>query len=103
MLEAMGSFNEELAEAGILLAAEVLAPSSRNKRVAFDEPGRTVIDGPFANPRELVAGFWFWDGRGGLLGEALPQSHAGPERDPAAVRDGRFAPGIRRGGGRGNP
>ena len=61
MLEAMGRFNEELAKAGILLAADGLKPSSEGKRVAFDGAGRTVIDGPFAATRELVAGFWLWE------------------------------------------
>jgi hypothetical protein len=60
LLEAMGRFNEELASAGILLAGEGLHPSSRGKRVAFDGPERTVLDGPFAQTRELVAGFWLW-------------------------------------------
>src|SRR5215210_664510 len=59
-LEAMGKYNEELVNAGILLAGEGLQPSSKGKRVAFDGPSRTVIDGPFAETRELVAGFWFW-------------------------------------------
>ena len=62
-LEAMGRFNAELAEAGILLAGEGLKPSSQGKRVAFDGPNRTVIDGPFAQTRELVAGFWLWQVR----------------------------------------
>ena len=61
MLEAMGRFNEELAKAGILRAADGLKPSSEGKRVAFDGPGRTVVDGPFAATRELVAGFWLWE------------------------------------------
>ena len=61
MLEAMGRFNEELTKADILLAADGLTPSSEGKRISFDGPGRTVIDGPFANPRELVAGFWLWE------------------------------------------
>lgn len=60
LLQAMGRFNEELADAGILLAGEGLHPSSRGKRVAFDGPGRSVIDGPFTETRELVAGFWLW-------------------------------------------
>jgi hypothetical protein len=60
LLEAMGRYNEALAEAGILLAGEGLKPSSQGKRVAFDGPGRTVIDGPFAGTSELVAGFWLW-------------------------------------------
>jgi hypothetical protein len=61
MLEAMGRFNEQLTKAGILLAADGLTPSSQGKRIAFEGPGRTVIDGPFAQPRELVAGFWLWE------------------------------------------
>ena len=60
LLEAMGRFNQELAEAGILLAGEGLHPSSKGKRVAFDGPRRTVIDGPFGATGELVAGFWLW-------------------------------------------
>jgi hypothetical protein len=60
LLEAMGRYNEELVNAGILLAGEGLHPSSRGKRVAFEGPSRTVIDGPFAETRELVAGFWLW-------------------------------------------
>lgn len=61
MLEAMDKYNEELTKAGILLAADGLKPSSEGKRVAFDGSGRTVIDGPFAETRELVAGFWLWE------------------------------------------
>ena len=61
MLEAMGKFNDELRKAGILITADGLTESSQGKRVAFDGPGRTVIDGPFAEPRELVAGFWLWN------------------------------------------
>jgi hypothetical protein len=61
MMEAMGRFNDELQKAGILRDADGLKPSSHAKRVAFDGPGRTVIDGPFAHPRELVAGFWLWE------------------------------------------
>ena len=61
MMEAMGKFNDELRKAGILLAADGLKPSSQGKRIAFDGPGRTVIDGPFAETRELVAGFWIWE------------------------------------------
>ena len=61
MMEAMGKFNEELINAGILLAGDGLKPSSAGKRIAFDGPGRSVIDGPFAETRELVAGFWLWE------------------------------------------
>jgi hypothetical protein len=60
LLAAMGQYNEELVKAGILLAGEGLHPSAKGKRVAFDGPSRTVIDGPFAETRELVAGFWLW-------------------------------------------
>ena len=63
LLEAMGRFNKELADAGILRTGDGLRPSSQGKRVAFDGPGRTVIDGPFAATRELVAGFWLWEVR----------------------------------------
>jgi hypothetical protein len=63
MFEAMGRFNEELVNAGVLLAADGLTPSSKGKRIAFDGAGRTVIDGPFAETRELVAGFWLWEVR----------------------------------------
>ena len=61
MFEAMGKFNEELVNAGLLLAADGLKPSSNGKRIAFDGISRTVIDGPFAETRELVAGFWVWE------------------------------------------
>ena len=61
MLEAMGKYNEELVNAGIMLGGDGLHPSSRGKRVGFDGATRTVIDGPFAETRELVAGFWLWE------------------------------------------
>ena len=57
----MGKFNEELVNAGVLVAGDGLKPSSFGKRVAFDGPSRTVIDGPFAETRELVAGYWLWE------------------------------------------
>lgn len=63
MLEAMGKYNELLADAGILLAGEGLKPSSRGKRVAFNGLERTVMDGPFAETKELVAGYWLWQVR----------------------------------------
>jgi hypothetical protein len=59
-LAEMGKFNEELAKAGVMLAGEGLHPSSKGKRVRFVDDGRTVIDGPFAQPNELIAGFWIW-------------------------------------------
>ena len=60
LLEAMGKYNEELVNAGIMQAGEGLHPSAKGKRVAFDGPNRTVTDGPFAETKELVAGFWLW-------------------------------------------
>jgi hypothetical protein len=61
MFEAMGRYNEELVKAGIMLSGDGLKPSSRGKRIAFDGSRRTIIDGPFAETRELVAGFWLWE------------------------------------------
>ena len=61
MMEAMSKFNDELRKAGILVMAEGLKPTAQAKRIAFDGPGRTITDGPFAHPNELVAGFWLWD------------------------------------------
>jgi len=60
LLTAMGKYNEELAKAGILLAGEGLQPSSKGARVRFSGAKRTVVDGPFAETKELVAGFWLW-------------------------------------------
>ena len=60
LLADMGKFNEELAKAGILLAGDGLQPSSKGARVRFSGAKRTVIDGPFAETKELVAGFWLW-------------------------------------------
>ena len=60
LLNEMGKFNEELVQAGVMLAGDGLHPSSKGKRVAFDGKQRTVIDGPFAETKELIAGFWIW-------------------------------------------
>ncbi len=60
LLSEMGKFNEELVKAGIMLAGEGLQPSSKGTRVRFSGPKRTVIDGPFAETKELIAGFWLW-------------------------------------------
>ena len=59
----MGKFNEELVKAGVLLAAEGLQPSSKGKRVRFSGSNRRVIDGPFTEAKELIAGFWLWQVR----------------------------------------
>lgn len=82
LLEAMGRFNEELAKAGVLLAGEGLHPSSRGVRVRYEGARRTVIDGPFAETKELVCGFWLWQVRS--MDEAIewarrcPNPHAEP-------------------------
>jgi hypothetical protein len=60
ILTEMGAFNERLSKAGVLVAAEGLRPSSHGKRVRFDGPERFVIDGPFPETKELIAGFWIW-------------------------------------------
>ncbi len=60
ILTEMGKYNEELAKAGVLLAGEGLQPSSKGARVRFEGAKRTVIDGPFTETKELVAGFWLW-------------------------------------------
>jgi hypothetical protein len=61
LLAAMGNFNEELVKAGVMVAGEGLHPSVKGKRVRFSGSRRTVIDGPFAETKELVAGFWLWE------------------------------------------
>ena len=63
LLTEMGKFNEELAKAGVLLAADGLHPSSKGKRICFSKGKLTVIDGPFAETKELIAGFWLWQCR----------------------------------------
>jgi hypothetical protein len=60
LLEAMGAFNEELVRAGVMLAGEGLHPSAKGARVRFSGGTTTVIDGPFAETKELIAGFWLW-------------------------------------------
>ena len=69
MLAAMGRFNEELVKAGVMLAGEGLQPSAKGARVRFSGKQRSVIDGPFAETKELVAGFWLWQVRS--LDEAI--------------------------------
>lgn len=69
LMTQMGKFNEELAQAGVLLAGEGLHPSSKGARVRFSGNTRTVVDGPFTETKELVAGFWLWQVRS--LDEAI--------------------------------
>ena len=76
LLEAMGNFNEELVKAGIVLAAEGLHPTSKGVRVRFSGKKRTVIDGPFSETKELIAGFWLWQVRS--MEEALEWAHRCP-------------------------
>jgi hypothetical protein len=88
ILGAMGNFNEELAKAGILLAGEGLHPSSKGVRVRFSGMQRTVIDGPFAETKELIAGYWIWQVKS--LDEAIqwlkrcPNPH--PEETEVEIR-----------------
>src|SRR4051794_16599417 len=92
LLAAMGQYNEDLVKAGIMLAGEGLHPSSKGKRVAFDGPSRTVIDGPFPETRELVAGFWLWQGKdmgeagGGGAAAPIPCPGRGGSRAPPRLR-----------------
>lgn len=85
LLTEMGQYNEELVKAGIMLAGEGLHPSSKGARVRFKDSDRTVIDGPFAETKELVAGFWLWEV--GSLQEAIewakrcPNPHPGVESE----------------------
>lgn len=60
LLNEMGNYNEQLVKAGIMLSGDGLQPSSKGVRVRFSGPNRTVVDGPFAETKELVAGFWMW-------------------------------------------
>jgi hypothetical protein len=69
LLTSMMKFNEELVKAGVMLAGEGLHPSAKAKRVRFDATKRTVVDGPFAETKELVAGFWLWQVKS--MGEAV--------------------------------
>jgi hypothetical protein len=83
LLEDMGRFNEELVKAGVILAGEGLAPSSEGKRVLFSGPQPSVIDGPFIESKELVAGFWLWQVRS--LEEAVEWLKRAPFRNQEEV------------------
>jgi hypothetical protein len=83
ILTAMTRFNEELGKAGVLLAGEGLQPSSRGARVKFSGSKRTVVDGPFAETKELIAGYWLWKvkSKGEDFGdEFTPEARATEER-----------------------
>ena len=81
LMAAMGQFNEELAKAGVLLAGEGLHPSAKGKRVRFSGRDRTVIDGPFAETKELIAGFWLWQVKS--MDEALEWARRCPNPMPS--------------------
>ena len=83
LLTAMGKYNEELVKAGIMLAGEGLHPSAKGKRVRFSGNQRTVIDGPFAETKELIAGFWLWQVRS--MEEAVEWLKRAPFGDDAEV------------------
>src|SRR5512144_1535876 len=85
LLTAMGKFNEELVKAGIMLAGEGLHPSSKGARVRFSGKNRTVIDGPFAETKELIAGFWIWQVKS--LDEAIEwvKRCPNPHDEPAEI------------------
>ncbi len=80
LMTAMGQFNEELVKAGIMLAGEGLHPSSKGKRIRFSGGKRTVLDGPFAETKELVAGFWLWQVRS--MDEAVEWARRCPDPMP---------------------
>jgi hypothetical protein len=80
LLAAMGNYNEELVKAGIMLAGEGLHPSSKGKRVQFSDGKKTIIDGPFAETKELVAGFWIWQVKS--MEEALEWARRCPDPMP---------------------
>ena len=98
LLKDMMAFNEELVKAGVMLAGEGLHPSSKGARVKFSGKSRTVVDGPFAETKELIAGYWMWQvkstRRSDRMGQALPEPDAGRfrDRDPPGVRK----PGVDR-------
>ena len=83
LLAEMGKFNEELVKAGVLLAADGLQPSSKGKRVRFSGEKRTVIDGPFSETKELIAGFWLWQVRS--MEEAVEWVKRAPFGDGAEI------------------
>ena len=86
LVEEMGKFNDELVKAGVMLAADGLHPSSKGKRVRFEGTKKTVIDGPFTETKELVAGFWIWQVKS--IDEAVEWLKRAPFGGGAAGRGG---------------
>jgi hypothetical protein len=85
LFEEMGKFNEELVKAGVMLAGDGLRPSSKGKRVRFSSGKRTVFDGPFAETKELVAGFWIWQVKS--IEEAVEWVRRCPDPMPGEVSE----------------
>jgi hypothetical protein len=83
LLTDMGKFNEELVKAGVMLAGEGLQPSSKGKRIRFSGGKQTVIDGPFSETKELIAGFWLWQVRS--MEEAIEWIKRSPFQDGAEI------------------
>ena len=100
LLAAMGRFNEELVKAGVMLAGEGLHPSRKGVRVRYSGSQRSVVDGPFAETKELVAGFWLWQVRS--MDEAIEWARRCPNpharglrgRDPPRLRGRRLRRGL---------
>jgi hypothetical protein len=80
LLAAMGKYNEELVKAGIMLAGDGLKPSGQGKRIKFSGSKRTVVDGPFAETKELIAGYWIWQVRS--MDEAVEWARRCPDPMP---------------------
>jgi hypothetical protein len=80
LLAAMGAYNEELVKAGVMLAGEGLHPSSKGKRVRFADGKKSVVDGPFTETKELIAGFWLWQVKS--MEEALEWARRCPDPMP---------------------
>ena len=93
LLSEMGKFNEQLVKAGVMLAGEGLHPSSKGKRVRFSGADKTVVDGPFAETKELIAGFWLW--KVTSMAEAVEWLKRAPFDGGAELEN---SPGIRDGG-----
>ncbi|MBV8831703.1 MAG: YciI family protein, partial [Acidobacteriaceae bacterium] len=80
LLAAMGKYNEELVKAGVMLGGEGLHPSAKGKRIVFSGSKRTIVDGPFAETKELIAGYWLWQVRS--MEEALEWARRCPDPMP---------------------
>lgn len=93
LMTEMGKYNEELMKAGVLLAGDGLHPSTSGKRIRFADGKKSVIDGPFAETKELIAGYWMWQVKS--MDEAVEWARRCPPPCPARSRSWRFAPSSR--------